>query len=150
MKIVIASNHDSVMLRQVSLFHTALQVASRVTRDAPAHVILPVPWPVAAFARSASASRRLNLASSITPARIVSRPQSSVKQHCDRYGCKLKRSQGEHTRIGITTEVPTPLHECPSSMWPRRDFEAADSRQSAVIAERRVARDDRICDVVIQ
>lgn len=90
----------------------------------------------ATLARSARASRRLNLASWMTPMYQVSIDSA------DRMGWVL-------TGIRITREVASPLHESTALLLARSDRVAADGAEGARVAELRLGRDDRVSDVVV-
>lgn len=91
---------------------------------------------VAAFDRSARASRRLNFASWITP--------GGSYQH------DVQRSQRAIlTSISITREVPSPLHKRAALILAARDRVAAHRRQHTRVRELRLRGDDAVRDVVV-
>lgn len=117
--------------------------------------LLPVPYPSpnmlpgpplcpfiyfftpAAFARSAKASRRLNFASSMTPAAnqyLLPYPSLSLLQL---------------TRISITRKVSRPLNECMTFVWTRSDREETNSADYGRVSQLRRGSDDGVGNEVI-
>lgn len=90
----------------------------------------------AALARSARASRRLNLASSMTPGAITS--TTVVQEVWHRPTC-----------IGIAREVATPSDERLPLVLARRNGVEPDCAYSRCVTEGGLRRDDAVCDVVI-
>jgi len=75
----------------------------------------PCPFPCAAFDRSARASRRLNLASWMTPVRL-----------CQLLLLHIPTIYVEHTCISIGAEVASPLHKGAASVLAGCDLVATD------------------------
>lgn len=115
----------------------------------PPPISLPYCLPTAA-ARSARASRRLNLASSMTPivcVRVSGRPPVSLGFHGLSWAGPALEPRP--TSIGIARELAAPLHKRVALVLARRDGEEAHGAQDRRVRQLGRGRYDRVGDVVV-